>query len=92
MKKALLMFALLLGISSTAFAQKMDKNEVKQLQSFLSQAAENGGTNAQALQVSDINAIAAIPGITVDGGHVTAIEWKDKKLAGSLDLSGFMNL
>ena len=27
--------------------------------------------------------------MTVVNGHVTAIEWKDKKLAGSLDLSGF---
>ena len=33
------MIALMLG-SVTAFAQKMDKNEVKQLQNFLSQPAE----------------------------------------------------
>ncbi len=26
---------------------------------------------------------------TVENGHITAINWKDKKLAGTLDLSGF---
>ena len=50
MKKALLMIALMLG-SVTAFAQKIDKNEVKQLKAFLSQPAEKGGTNATALML-----------------------------------------
>lgn len=50
MKKALLMIALMLG-SVTAFAQ--NKNEVKQLQAFLSQPAEKGGTNATALKITD---------------------------------------
>lgn len=39
MKKALLMIALVLGCT-TAFAQKLDKNEAKQLTAFLSQPAQ----------------------------------------------------
>ena len=88
MKKALLMFALVLGCT-TAFAQKVDKNEARQIKAFLSQTAEKDGTNANVLKVTDANNIASIEGITVENGHVTAIEWKDKHLAGDLDLSGF---
>lgn len=91
MKKYLLMIALMLG-SMTVFAQKVDKNEARQIKSFLSQNSEKDGTNAQALKVTDLNSIAGIEGITVENGHVTAIEWKDKKLAGQLDLSGFTAL
>lgn len=88
MKKALLMITLMLGCM-TVFAQKIDKNEAKQIKAFLAQPAEKDGTNANVLKVTDVNNIAAIEGIQVENGHVTAIEWKDKKLAGSLDLSGF---
>lgn len=91
MKKALFMIALMLG-SVTAFAQKMDKNEVKQLQNFLSQPAEKGGTNATALKITDLKSPATWEGVTVANGRVTAIEWKDKHLAGDLDLSGFTAL
>lgn len=85
------MIALMLG-SVTAFAQKMDKNEVKQLQNFLSQPAEKGGTNATALKITDLKSPATWEGVTVANGRVTAIEWKDKHLAGDLDLSGFTAL
>ena len=90
MKKALLIIAVMLG-GMSAFAQNLDKNEAKQLKAFLSEPAKEG-TNASALKVSDINAIASIEGITVENGHVTAIEWKDKKLGGSLNLSNFKSL
>lgn len=73
MKKALFMIALMLG-SVTAFAQKMDKNEVKQLQNFLSQPAEKGGTNATALKITDLKSPATWEGVTVANGRVTAIE------------------
>ena len=43
MKKALLMIAIVLGCTA-AFAQKLDKNEAKQLKAFLSQNAEKDGT------------------------------------------------
>lgn len=91
MKRALFLIAIVLGCT-TAFAQKIDKNEAKQIKAFLSQNAEKDGTNAQALKVTDLNAIASIEGITVANGHITAIEWKDKHLAGDLDLSGFTAL
>lgn len=92
MKTAFLMTAILLGSSMTAFAQKIAKNEANQLKAFLTQSAEKEGTNAHALKVTDINNPGSIEGITVENGHVTAIEWKDKKVAGSLDVSGFKAL
>ena len=90
MKKALLIIAVLLG-SMTAFAQNLDKNEAKLIKAFLAEPAKEG-TNAQALKVADVNAIANIEGVTVQGGHITAIEWKDKKLGGTLNLAGFKAL
>ena len=91
MKKALLMITLMLGCM-TVFAQKIDKKEANQLKAFLTQTDEKGVTHAQALKVTNVNNIASIEGVTVAGGHVTAIEWKDKKLAGNLDLSNFSAL
>ncbi len=88
MKKVLLMIAIALGCT-TAFAQNLDKNEAKQLKAFLTQTSEKGGTNAQELKVTNLNSLASVEGVTVVGGHVTAIEWKDKHLAGELSLSGF---
>ena len=76
----------------TVFAQKIDKNEAKQIKAFLSQPAEKDATNAAALKVTDMNNVAAIEGIKVENGHITSIEWKDKKLAGNLNLSGFSAL
>ncbi|MDE6390018.1 MAG: hypothetical protein K2L26_01200, partial [Duncaniella sp.] len=90
MKKALFLIAVLLG-STTAFAQNLDKNEAKLMKAFLSEPAKEG-TNAQALKVANINDIASIEGVTVQNGHVTAIEWKDKKLGGTLNLAGFKAL
>lgn len=66
----------------TAFAQKIDKNEMKQLKAFLSQPAVTDATNAQALKITDLNSPATWEGVTIANGHVTAIKWKDKKLAG----------
>ncbi len=91
MKKMILMMAVVLGCM-TAFAQKVDKNEAKALKAFLAQPAEKDASNAQALKVTDLNALASIEGVTVENGHVTAIDWKDKKIAGNLDLSGFTAL
>ena len=53
MKKALLLMALMVGCMS-ASAQKIDKNELKELQAFLSQPAEKHATNAEALKISDL--------------------------------------
>lgn len=88
MKKAVLLIALMIGCTGV-FAQKIDKNELKQLQAFLSQPGERDATNAQALNISDTKSPATWEGVTVENGHVTKIEWKDKHLAGALDLSGF---
>ena len=88
MKKAILMITLMLGCM-TVFAQKIDKNELKQLKAFLSMPAEKDGTNAQALKITDLNAPSTWEGVTIENGRVKSIEWKDKHLAGDLSLTGF---
>ncbi|MDE5959874.1 MAG: hypothetical protein K2G59_06930 [Muribaculaceae bacterium] len=65
MKKAFLMIAVALG-SVTAFAQSIDKNELKQLKSFLQQpSAESGKTNAQMLKITDLNTPSAWEGVKI---------------------------
>ena len=91
MKKSLLLIALMVGCMS-ASAQKFDKNELRQLQSFLSQPGEKAATNAEALKITDFKNPATWEGVTVANGRVTAIEWGDKHLAGELNLSGFKAL
>ena len=91
MKRVALLLAVALA-SVAVFAQKINKSELKQLQVFLSEPAEKDATNAQALKITDTGNPATWEGVTVEGGHITAIEWKDKHLAGTLNLSGFTAL
>ena len=42
MKKALIMIAIMLGASTAAFAQNINKSEAKRLKAFLARTAENG--------------------------------------------------
>ncbi len=90
MKKIALLLAVALS-SAACFAQ-VNKSELKQLQNFLAQPAEKDGTNAEALKITNLKDPSTWEGITVVGNHVTEIKWKDKKLAGTLDLSGFKAL
>lgn len=90
MKRIALILAVALS-SAACFAQ-VTKSEMKQLQNFLSQPSANGETNAQALKITNVNDPSTWEGITVVGKNVTSIEWKGKKLAGALDLSGFKAL
>ena len=62
MKKALLMMTLMLGCMNF-FAQKIDKNELKQLNAFLSQPAEKAATNAAALGITDLKSPATWAGV-----------------------------
>ncbi len=91
MKKVALLFAVTV-CSMAVNAQKIDKNEMKQLQAFLSAPAEKDATNAQALKITDVNAPSTWEGVTVENGHITKIDWKGKKLAGALNLQGFKAL
>ena len=77
MKKVALLFAVAL-CSLAVNAQKINKNELKQLQAFLSAPAEKEATNAQALKITDVNAPSTWEGVTVANGHVTKIDWKGK--------------
>lgn len=91
MKKAALLITLALGCVGV-FAQKPNKSELKQLQSFLAQPAEKDGTNADVLKISDLKDPSTWEGVTMENGRITSINWKDKHLAGNLDLSGFTAL
>ncbi|MDE6135956.1 MAG: hypothetical protein K2F97_00590, partial [Muribaculaceae bacterium] len=91
MKKIALLLAVAIS-SVSLFAQSVNKGELKQLKAFLAQPAAEAATNAAALKITDQNNPSTWEGVTVAGGHITAIEWKDKKLAGVLDLSGFSAL
>lgn len=91
MKKVALLIAVTLG-SFTVFAQNINKNELKQLQAFLAAPAEHATTNAEALKVTNLKDPSTWEGVTVENGHVTKIDWKNKKLAGDLKLDGFTAL
>ena len=91
MKRIALFLAVALA-SVGVFAQNLNKNELRQLQAFLNQPAKEAATNAQALKITDLKAPSTWEGVTVANGRVTAIKWNDKKLAGTLDLSGFTAL
>ena len=67
--------AAVLTLTATSWSQNLSKNESKSIQTFLSQPALNGGTNAQALGFNGGNP-GSCPGITVEGGHVTEIDWR----------------
>lgn len=91
MKRTLTFVCCLLAVG-IAFSQKVAKNEVKALQSFLAQPSAKGGTNAQALGITDLGNPSSWEGVTVTDGSITAIKWDRKHLGGSLNLNGFKNL
>ncbi|WP_438590627.1 hypothetical protein [Duncaniella muris] len=88
MKRTVLLLAAVVALGGSAFAQNINKNEAKMLKTFLSQTSAKGTSNAVQLG-AQVNNPAAIQGVKIQDGHVTEIEWKDKDLAGALDLSGF---
>ena len=73
-------------------AQRISKDELKSLQVFLNQPAVEASTNAEALKISNINNPASWEGVKIENGNITEIHWSNKKLAGTLNLSGFKNL
>ena len=54
MKKVVLILTLAL-CSSIAFAQRVNKAELKQLQAFLAQPAKEAATNAEALRIQNVS-------------------------------------
>lgn len=72
MKRTVLFLAALMTVS-LSWAQ-LNKSEVKNLTSFLSQTAANGETNAAALGIGVKN-ITAAPGLKVENGHIVEIDW-----------------
>ncbi|MDE6464678.1 MAG: hypothetical protein K2L16_08645, partial [Muribaculaceae bacterium] len=51
---------------AAAFAQ-VNRNELRQLQNFLNQPAEHAATNAQALNITNLNDPSTWEGVTVVG-------------------------
>ena len=72
MKKIALLLAVALS-SVTVFAQSINKNELKQLQNFLSQPAVHHATNAEALKITNVNDPSTWEGVTVANGRVTRV-------------------
>ena len=85
------LFLTLLGVCAiigVASAQNLTKPEAKALQAFLAQPAAKGGNNAEAIGLTG-NSVASAPGVKIENGHVTEIDWHGFKLSGDLNLSGF---
>ena len=91
MKRQLLFLGALLMCLSV-MAQKLQKNELKQLQAFLNQPAMVESTNAAALKVGNMADPSTWEGVKIENGHVVEINWSGKKLAGNLNLTGFSAL
>ena len=88
MKRTTLFLAALMAITC-GWSQNLSKSEAKSLQAFATQASAKGGDNGSALGFTG-GSFANFPGITVSAdGHVTEIDWRNKDLAGNLDLSKF---
>ena len=91
MKRTVLLMSAVLAVASCGFAQGLNKNEAKALQSFLTQTSVKGTNNGSALGLQGNN-ISMLPGVKVSNGHVTEIDWSGKDLAGTLNLSNFPEL
>ena len=92
MKRVFIMLAVVLGSAGMLFAQKSNQKEVKQLQNFLQQTSAKGDANYIRLGITDIQNPATWKGVVWSDGRAISIEWKDKELAGELDLTGFTAL
>ena len=91
MKRTVLFLASLLAFTC-GWSQNLSKSESKSLQAFMSQTSVKGGSNADALGFTGGN-LAGVPGVTVSAdGHITAIDWQNKNLAGDLNLSNVPQL
>ena len=77
MKMTLIMILVMLGCV-TVSAQKINKNELKQIQVFLSEISETGNSNAAVLEISNAADPATWKGVLIDYGHVTEINWSRK--------------
>ena len=76
MKRTVLFLAGLFTISM-GFGQNLAKSEAKSLAAFLSQTSAEGRTNASSLGLSiDPKSFDSAEGITIENGHVTAIDWQ----------------
>ncbi len=92
----LLFFCLCAGACVALQAQGYNAGELAKLRAFLLQPSETAGvTNAEALEIEDMDDPSAWTGITwneEDDNRVTGIEWSMYGLSGNLDVSGFTEL
>ena len=58
------------------------------MQSFLQQKSAKGDANYIRLGITDIKNPAMWKGVVWSDGRAISIDWKDKELAGELDLNG----
>ena len=62
------------------------------MKAFLQSPGVDDATNAAALKITNFNDPASWEGVQVENGRIVSIDWKGKRLAGNLDLSGFKAL
>ena len=91
MKKLATVLVLALSVGCAYAQTSLSKSEAKELNVFLNMPAAKGGNNAEALNMRGNNP-ASCPGVKVENGHVTEIDWKGHDLSGTLNLSAFPNL
>ena len=92
MKRVFIMLAIVLGSAGLLFAQKSNQKEVKQLQSFLQQKSAKGDANYIRLGITDIKNPEMWKGVVCSDGRAISIDWKEKEMAGELDLDDFTAL
>lgn len=98
MKQIVILFSSIVCLSGALrlTAQTYNTQEVAKLKTFLIQnSAEKGKKNYEQLGVAPLDAIdwKNVPGLKWNAnGRVESINWKEKKLGGDLDVSGFTDL
>ncbi|MGP1422285.1 MAG: hypothetical protein ACTTKI_12005 [Tannerella sp.] len=98
MKQIVILFSSIVCLSGALrlTAQTYNTQEAAKLKAFLTQnSAEKGKKNYEQLGVAPLDAIdwKNVPGLKWNAnGRVESINWKEKKLGGDLDVSGFTDL
>lgn len=71
---------------------KKQSKRGKTVAKFLQQKSAKGDANYIRLGITDIKNPAMWKGVVWSDGRAISIDWKDKELAGELDLNGFTAL
>ncbi|MBO5720637.1 MAG: hypothetical protein J6R61_03830, partial [Bacteroidales bacterium] len=90
--KKVLFISLLIFVVTSINAQQIDKNELKQLKTFLFQISHSNKTNAQIIGIKDLNNPSSWQGVEWSNGHLKSIMWRGLSIEGELNLSNMVYL